>query len=68
MDSVSSSSLNSVVIAMVLASVFALVHLITLRSDTGALQALRRSIDPNMIPSSSYINSWDFSVDHCFVS
>ncbi|XP_039050892.1 receptor-like protein 19 [Hibiscus syriacus] len=67
MDSISSSSSNSVVIAMVLASIFALVHSITLRSDTEALQALRRSIDPNMIPPSSYISSWDFSVDPVIV-
>ncbi|KAE8722584.1 LRR receptor-like serine/threonine-protein kinase FLS2-like [Hibiscus syriacus] len=65
MESISSSSSNFVAVAVVLASVFALVHSMTLRSDTEALQALRRSIDPNMIPPSSYISSWDFSVDPC---
>ncbi|GMI71867.1 hypothetical protein like AT3G59510 [Hibiscus trionum] len=59
------SSSTSFVVAMVLASIFALVLSKTLRSDTEALQALRRSIDPNMIPPSSYISSWDFSVDPC---
>ncbi|KAK8488752.1 hypothetical protein V6N12_018717 [Hibiscus sabdariffa] len=45
-----SSSSNSIVVAMVLASIFALVLSKTLRSDIEALRGLRRSTDPNVIP------------------
>ncbi|KAK4254841.1 hypothetical protein QN277_007926 [Acacia crassicarpa] len=38
---------------------------ITLQSDTDALREIKGAIDPNSISSSSYLRSWDFSVDPC---
>lgn len=38
---------------------------VTLETDIQALHLLRRSIDPNTIPTSSFLNSWDSSFDPC---
>ncbi|XP_019457835.1 PREDICTED: leucine-rich repeat receptor-like serine/threonine-protein kinase BAM1 [Lupinus angustifolius] len=37
----------------------------TLESDTQALVEIKSAIDPNSIPPSSYLNSWDFTMDPC---
>ncbi|KAK7261618.1 hypothetical protein RIF29_27933 [Crotalaria pallida] len=37
----------------------------TLEADTLALQEIKRAIDPNSVSPSSYLSSWDFSVDPC---
>ncbi|TKY48326.1 leucine-rich repeat receptor protein kinase [Spatholobus suberectus] len=40
-------------------------HSSTLQDDTLALREIKRAIDPNSVTPSSYLNSWDFSVDPC---
>lgn len=42
-----------------------LVKPMTLESDIQILRSLKSSIDPNSIPDTSYLGSWDFSVDPC---
>ncbi|CAO2821657.1 unnamed protein product [Amaranthus hypochondriacus] len=42
-----------------------LVHSATLSSEIDVLRALKEGIDPNSIPSNSFISTWDFSVDPC---
>ncbi|KAE9585956.1 hypothetical protein Lal_00010301 [Lupinus albus] len=37
----------------------------TLEADTQALLEIKLAIDPNSVPPSSYLNSWDFTVDPC---
>lgn len=38
---------------------------VTLRSDIEALQSLRNGIDPNLIPPSSFLNTWELEADPC---
>lgn len=38
---------------------------ITLESDTQTLREIQHALDPNSISPSSYMGSWDFSVDPC---
>ncbi|XP_050374589.1 receptor-like protein 53 [Argentina anserina] len=38
---------------------------LTLESDIQVLRVVKRSIDPNAIPPSSYLGSWDFKLDPC---
>ncbi|RDX93446.1 hypothetical protein CR513_24301, partial [Mucuna pruriens] len=40
-------------------------HSSTLQDDTLALREIKHAIDPNSVTLSSYLNSWDFSVDPC---
>ncbi|KAK9200919.1 hypothetical protein WN944_016118 [Citrus x changshan-huyou] len=42
-----------------------IVHSATLATDTQVLRLLKRSIDPNTIPRSSFLDSWDFKLDPC---
>ncbi|XVF37689.1 hypothetical protein REPUB_Repub20aG0031200 [Reevesia pubescens] len=63
LPSVSSSCF--IIFAIILTFILALVHSLTLPSDIEALQFLKQSIDPNMIPESSFLNTWDFSADPC---
>ncbi|KAK7325079.1 hypothetical protein VNO77_29140 [Canavalia gladiata] len=37
----------------------------TLGNDIHALREIKRAIDPNSVNPSSYLNSWDFTVDPC---
>lgn len=37
----------------------------TLPSDIEALRSLKNSVDPNRIPSSSFLNTWNFQADPC---
>lgn len=41
------------------------VHSITLSTEVDVLRALKEGIDPNSIPSNSFISSWDFALDPC---
>ncbi|XP_027343414.1 putative leucine-rich repeat receptor-like serine/threonine-protein kinase At2g24130 [Abrus precatorius] len=41
------------------------IHSSTLEVDTLALREIKRAIDPNSVTPSSYLNSWDFTVDPC---
>ncbi|XWS22222.1 hypothetical protein CRYUN_Cryun29cG0015900 [Craigia yunnanensis] len=59
------SSSCSIIFAIVLAFILTLVHSLTVQSDVEVLQSLNRSIDPNTIPPSSYLTTWDFSADPC---
>ncbi|GAV85672.1 LRR_1 domain-containing protein/LRRNT_2 domain-containing protein/LRR_4 domain-containing protein, partial [Cephalotus follicularis] len=61
----SSIHLHFLFLKVVLALTLALVHSSTLESDIQVLQSLKRSIDPISISSSSYLDSWDFSLDPC---
>ena len=38
---------------------------VTLESDIEALRSLKRAIDPNTIPPSSFLQTWNFQVDSC---
>ncbi|RZB62778.1 Receptor-like protein 34 [Glycine soja] len=40
----------------------------TLQDDTLALLEIKRAIDPNSVTPSSYLNSWDFTVDPCEIT
>ncbi|XP_022722153.1 receptor-like protein kinase 5 [Durio zibethinus] len=55
----------STIFPIVLTFIPTIVHSITLQSDIETLQSLKNSIDPNTIPPSSYLSTWDFSVDPC---
>ncbi|KAK8332779.1 hypothetical protein V6Z11_A10G161900 [Gossypium hirsutum] len=59
------SSLCPMIFATLVSFFLTLSHSLTLQSDIEALQALKLSVDPNMIPPSSYFTTWDFSVDPC---
>ncbi|WJX74570.1 hypothetical protein P8452_58207 [Trifolium repens] len=41
------------------------IHSSTHQDDIHSLQEIKNAIDPNSVSSSSYINSWDFTVDPC---
>ncbi|XP_004486909.1 uncharacterized protein [Cicer arietinum] len=41
------------------------IHSSTFEGDILSLREIKHAIDPNSIPPSSYINSWDFRVDPC---
>ncbi|OMP00016.1 Leucine-rich repeat, typical subtype [Corchorus olitorius] len=55
----------SVIFVIVLAYILTFVHSLTLESEVEVLSALKRSVDPNTIPPSSYLSTWDFSGDPC---
>ncbi|XVE84507.1 hypothetical protein DITRI_Ditri17bG0019200 [Diplodiscus trichospermus] len=55
----------SIIFHILLAFILPLFHSLTLQSDIEVLQSLNRSIDPNTIPPSSYLTTWDFSADPC---
>ncbi|MED6144661.1 hypothetical protein PIB30_017762 [Stylosanthes scabra] len=40
-------------------------HSLTLKDDINSLIEIKRAIDPNSLSQSSYLNSWNFSVDPC---
>ncbi|XP_057502678.1 leucine-rich repeat receptor-like serine/threonine-protein kinase BAM1 [Actinidia eriantha] len=42
-----------------------IVRSVTLESDIEALRSLKRAIDPNTIPPSSFLQTWNFQVDPC---
>ncbi|GMJ08480.1 hypothetical protein like AT3G59510 [Hibiscus trionum] len=58
-------SSRPLIISAILSLFLTLSHSLTLQSDIEALQSLKLSVDPNMIPPSSYLTTWDFSVDPC---
>jgi len=41
------------------------IHSLTHENDIHCLQEIKHGIDPNSVSPSSYINSWDFTVDPC---
>lgn len=41
------------------------IHSSTLEADTLSLREIKRAIDPNSVTPSSYLNSWDFTMDPC---
>ncbi|KAE9452832.1 hypothetical protein C3L33_15276, partial [Rhododendron williamsianum] len=41
------------------------VQSVTLQSDIEALRSLINGIDPNLIPPSSFLNTWEFEADPC---
>ncbi|KAM1270760.1 hypothetical protein ACFX13_032631 [Malus domestica] len=46
-------------------SVSMLVNSLTLNSDTQVLHLIKRAIDPNSVPVSSYLSAWEFALDPC---
>lgn len=59
------SSSCSMILAIVLICSLTLVHWLTLQTEIEVLSALKSSIDPNTIPPSSYLSTWDFLADPC---
>ncbi|KAJ8755237.1 hypothetical protein K2173_019035 [Erythroxylum novogranatense] len=57
--------LYSIILTTLLAYAPTLVQSSTLESDIQVLRLVQQSIDPVSIPASSYLNSWDFSLDPC---
>lgn len=53
------------VLTIILCFVPSPVHSATHGADTHALREIRRAIDPNSISPSSYLKTWDFTVDPC---
>ncbi|KAM7266368.1 hypothetical protein ACFE04_004265 [Oxalis oulophora] len=47
------------------ATLISLIHSATLESDVHAIRFLKQFVDPNTIASSSYLSTWDFSLDPC---
>nr|KYP58436.1 LRR receptor-like serine/threonine-protein kinase FLS2 [Cajanus cajan] len=53
------------ILTIILCLLLSQTNSLTLQEDTLALLEIKRAIDPNSVTPSSYLNSWDFSVDPC---
>ncbi|KAJ0035388.1 hypothetical protein Pint_25821 [Pistacia integerrima] len=65
MPSIFPSGLYSIVLTAFLALFPTIAHSVTLESDSAVLSLLKRSIDPNTIPISSFLDTWNLSADPC---
>lgn len=59
------SCLDCIVLTAVVVLVPATVHSATWDIDIEVLRLLKQSIDPNTIPRSSFLSSWNFAADPC---
>ncbi|KAJ1424469.1 Leucine-rich repeat [Sesbania bispinosa] len=53
------------ILTIILCLMLSQIHSSTLENDTLSLLEIKRAIDPNSLSPSSYINSWDFTMDPC---
>lgn len=65
MHSIFHSCFHCIILIAFAALVPTIVHSATLATDIQVLRLLKRSIDPNTIPRSSFLDSWDFKLDPC---
>lgn len=59
------SGLYSIVLLAFVAMFLTVTHSITLESDCEVLRSLKSSIDPNTIPRSSFLDTWNLTADPC---
>ncbi|KAL9237507.1 hypothetical protein vseg_012045 [Gypsophila vaccaria] len=54
-----------IILAIIVVNGPNIVHSDTLSTEVDVLRALKEGIDPNSIPDSAFLSTWDFSLDPC---